>query len=209
MSKHKQWAVKFRRHCDMGGFGPTANSNTLVLVDGQRINPIDSGGLIGNPFQWTPVERIEILQGGASVQYGNGAVGGVINIITNGKRTKLNQASVTYGGFGTAIANAIVRDSVDQTTYQVTANTSKHSRMETKLWCKCICNRWAYTMFGGLDKIYADLFYAYTNAQNPGGVVGQVGSGNPQSAKFNNVGSNTTTSNSGVPFWGSQGFNEW
>ena len=30
---------------DMGGYGATANSTTLVLVDGQRINPIDSGSV--------------------------------------------------------------------------------------------------------------------------------------------------------------------
>ncbi|MDO8715170.1 MAG: TonB-dependent receptor [Polynucleobacter sp.] len=192
---------------DMGGFGPTANSNTLVLVDGQRINPIDSGGVNWASIPMDSIERIEVLQGGASVQYGNGATGGVINIITNGNRTKLNQASITYGSFGTAITNAIIRDSVDQTTYQVTANTSN-----TQGWRQnSAANAYAIDgkitqSFGGLDKIYTDLFYAYTNAQNPGGVVGQVGSGNPQSAKFNNVGSNTTTSNSGIRFGGAKDF---
>ena len=192
---------------DMGGFGPTANSNTLILVDGQRINPIDSGGVNWESIPMDSIERIEILQGGASVQYGNGAVGGVINIITNGNRTRLNQASVTYGSFGTAIANAIVRDSIDQTTYQVTANTSNTQGWRQNSGANAYAIDGKITQsFGGLDKIYADLFYAYTNAQNPGGVVGQVGSGNPQSAKFNNIGSNSTTSNSGIRFGGTKEF---
>ncbi|AGG33073.1 TonB-dependent receptor, plug [beta proteobacterium CB] len=192
---------------DIGGFGPTANSNTLVLVDGQRINPIDSSGVNWESIPIDSIERIEILQGGASVQYGNGAVGGVINIITNGNRSKLNQASLTYGSFGTAIANAIVRDSIGQTTYQVTANTSN-----TQGWRQNSAAN-AYAMdakvtqsFGGLDKIYTDFFYAYTNAQNPGATVGQVGSGDPQAAKFNNVGSNSSTSNSGIRFGGTKDF---
>lgn len=109
----------------MGGFGPTGNSTTAILVDGIRVNPIDSEAvLIGNLFQSTPFERIEILQGGASVQYGNGAVGGVINIITNGGRKTINQASTTYGTWGTSINNAIFRNTVDKTTLQVSANTS-------------------------------------------------------------------------------------
>jgi len=78
---------------DMGGYGATANSTTLILIDGQRINPIDSLPVSWGSIPLDSIERIEILQGGASVQYGNGAVGGVINIITNGNTSKLNQAS--------------------------------------------------------------------------------------------------------------------
>ena len=75
---------------DMGGYGATANSTTLVLVDGQRINPIDSSSISWESIPIDSINRIEILRGGASVQYGNGAVGGVINIITNGGKKDLN-----------------------------------------------------------------------------------------------------------------------
>ena len=193
---------------DMGGYGAAANSNTLVLVDGQRINPIDSGNINWESVPIDSIERIEILRGGASVQYGNGAVGGVINIITNGNRTKLNQASVAYGSFGTTIGNAIVRDGVDQTTYQVTANTSNSNGWRQNSAANAYSFDGKITQsFGGIDKIYTDLFYAYTNARNPGGVIGQVGSGNPQAAKFNNIGSNTTVSNSGMRFGGTKELN--
>jgi iron complex outermembrane receptor protein len=194
---------------DMGGYGATANSNTLVLVDGQRVNPIDSGNINWESIPLDSIERIEILQGGASVQYGNGAVGGVINIITNGKQSKLNQGSISYGSFGTVIGNAIVRDTVDQTTYQVTANTSNTNGWRQNSAANAYSVDAKLTQsFGGVDKIYTDLFYAYTNAQNPGGVLGQVGAGNPQAAKFNNIGSNTTVSNSGVRFGGTKGFGD-
>src|SRR4030043_987550 len=41
---------------DLGGFGETAPSNTLVLVDGRRINQVDLSGVV-----WTqiPLERVE------------------------------------------------------------------------------------------------------------------------------------------------------
>jgi iron complex outermembrane receptor protein len=77
---------------DMGGFGPTASSNTLILIDGIRINPIDSSSVDWGSIPIDSVERIEIVQGGAGVQYGNGAVGGVINIITNGGKKNPWQA---------------------------------------------------------------------------------------------------------------------
>ena len=194
---------------DMGGYGATANSTTLILIDGQRINPIDSLPVSWGSIPLDSIERIEILQGGASVQYGNGAVGGVINIITNGNTSKLNQASVSYGSYNTLVNNAILRDTYQDTTYQLTANTSN-----TNGWRQnSAANAYSFDAkviqkFGGIDRIYTDLFYGYTNAQNPGGVVGQVGSGDPQAAKFNNIGSNTTTSNSGVRFGGTKGFSE-
>jgi iron complex outermembrane receptor protein len=69
---------------DIGGYGPTAKDTTLILVDGQRINPIDSSNISWESIPLDSINSIEILRGGASVQYGNGALGGVINIITNG-----------------------------------------------------------------------------------------------------------------------------
>ncbi|MEJ2591668.1 MAG: TonB-dependent receptor plug domain-containing protein, partial [Candidatus Thiodiazotropha sp.] len=68
---------------DMRGFGPTAGSNTLVLVDGRRLNNSgDSAAPDLDSIDLQRVERIEIVQGSAGVLYGNQAVGGLINIIT-------------------------------------------------------------------------------------------------------------------------------
>lgn len=184
---------------DMGGFGATANSNTLILVDGQRINPIDSQGVAWGSIPIDSIERIEIIQGGASVQYGNGAVGGVINIITNGGKSNLNQASATVGSYGTYIGNAILRNKVENTTLQLTANNSNSQGWRAN----SAANAYALDAkiiqgLGGTDNVYADLYYSYTDQQTPGGVVGQVGQGNPQAAKFNNIDSRITGINSGI-----------
>ena len=184
---------------DMGGYGPTAKDTTLILVDGQRINPIDSSGISWESIPLDSINRIEILRGGASVQYGNGALGGVINIITNGGSKTLNQASTSYGSFNTLVNNAILRNTIDQTTVQLSANTSN-----TNGWRQnSAANAYSFDgkvtqSLGGRDNVYADLFYSYSNQQMPGGTLGQVGQGNPQLAKFNNIGSGTAVDNSGI-----------
>jgi iron complex outermembrane recepter protein len=67
---------------DLRGFGETAASNTLVLVDGRRVNEIDLSGTDWAQIPVEQIERIEVLRGSGSVLYGDNAVGGVINIIT-------------------------------------------------------------------------------------------------------------------------------
>jgi iron complex outermembrane receptor protein len=68
---------------DIRGFGETAASNTLVLVDGRRINQADLSGVDWTEIPLDRVQRIEVIRGGrGSVLYGDNASGGVINIIT-------------------------------------------------------------------------------------------------------------------------------
>jgi iron complex outermembrane receptor protein len=67
---------------DIRGFGETGLLNTLVLVDGRRVNEIDLSGVDWTQIPLDQVERIEILRGSGSVLYGDNATGGVINIIT-------------------------------------------------------------------------------------------------------------------------------
>ncbi len=67
---------------DLRGFGETAPFNTLVLVDGRRVNEIDLSGVDWTQIPLEQIERIEIVRGTGTVLYGDNAVGGVINIIT-------------------------------------------------------------------------------------------------------------------------------
>lgn len=66
----------------MRGFGETANANTLILVDGRRLNNPDIADPDVNSVSLKDIERIEIIEGSGSVLYGDQAVGGVVNIIT-------------------------------------------------------------------------------------------------------------------------------
>ncbi|NOQ87761.1 MAG: TonB-dependent receptor plug domain-containing protein, partial [Gammaproteobacteria bacterium] len=71
-----------RATVDMRGFGDSAGSNTLILIDGRRLNNPDIGAPDLNSIALDDVERIEVVQGSAGVLFGDQAVGGVINIIT-------------------------------------------------------------------------------------------------------------------------------
>jgi iron complex outermembrane receptor protein len=73
---------------DLRGFGATGGQNTLILVDGRRVGDIDLSGVQWSAIPLTAIERIEIVRGGGSVLYGDGATGGVVNIIT---RSPLDQ----------------------------------------------------------------------------------------------------------------------
>ena len=65
---------------DIRGMGDTAGSNVLVLIDGVRINAVDLSGTDFSSIPLDQIERIEVVRGANTVRYGNGAVGGVINI---------------------------------------------------------------------------------------------------------------------------------
>jgi iron complex outermembrane receptor protein len=67
---------------DMRGFGESAASNTLVMVDGRRLNNTDISAPDISSVSLKDIERIEIINGSAGALFGDQAVGGVINIIT-------------------------------------------------------------------------------------------------------------------------------
>jgi iron complex outermembrane receptor protein len=59
------------------------NGKVLIIVDGMRLNPTQSRVTVNwDVINLSEIERIEALDGGASVQYGDNAQVGVINIIT-------------------------------------------------------------------------------------------------------------------------------
>jgi len=67
---------------DLRGFGTNSSQNMVIMVDGVRMNENELSGAILSTIPVDTVERIEIMRGGSSVLYGEGATGGVINIIT-------------------------------------------------------------------------------------------------------------------------------
>jgi len=67
---------------DIRGQGDTYSSNVIVMVDGIRLNAEDLSGADFSVVPLDQIERVEVIRGANTVRYGNGAVGGVINIIT-------------------------------------------------------------------------------------------------------------------------------
>ena len=82
-------AGSFGAHLPPAGLrGYGEKSGTLVLVDGMRATDAGLGYFLWNSVPLANIERVEIIRGGASTIYGEGAAGGVINIITKGAPNK-------------------------------------------------------------------------------------------------------------------------
>lgn len=103
-----------------GGPGRTAGAflrgastaQTLVLLDGVRLNDPNTGAFDFADLRTDEVERIEILRGPQSTLYGSEAMGGVINIISRrGEAGVAGEAtaevgSLDAGRLGAAVAGA-------------------------------------------------------------------------------------------------------
>ncbi|HYE26616.1 MAG TPA: TonB-dependent receptor [Allosphingosinicella sp.] len=97
---------------DGGGVGAGAaeidlrylgSRRVLVLVDGLRyVNGASASGVPGstdlNSIPESAIERIEVLQDGASAIYGSDAIAGVVNIITKSNQSGF-EASAQLGGY--------------------------------------------------------------------------------------------------------------
>jgi len=86
---------------DLRGYGVTGPQNTLILLDGRRLNDIDLSGVQWSAIPLSSIERIEILRGSGAVLYGDGASAGVINIVTrsplaHGKRLEAFARAASY-----------------------------------------------------------------------------------------------------------------
>ncbi|WP_294726671.1 TonB-dependent receptor [uncultured Fusobacterium sp.] len=81
---------------DLRGYGVRGSQNTLVLIDGIPLNNIQGSGYYTSQIPVNMIDKIEIIPSGGAVMYGDGAAGGVINIITKGLQDKKNYGSVGF-----------------------------------------------------------------------------------------------------------------
>jgi len=106
------------------GFSSTANANTLVLVNGRRLNHSDTASPDLHHIFPRDIERIEVLVGSAGSLYGDQAVGGVINIITRGTEQNRHQISSRIGSHayrGVQVNSS--RQLSDELGYRISAET--------------------------------------------------------------------------------------
>ena len=134
---------------DLRGFGETAPLNTLVLVDGRRINQPDLSGVDWTEIPLERVKRIEIIRGGrGSILYGDNTTGGVINIITKeGDKFKAG-GELSAGSYGTFKSSAYINGCLNALSYSLTGNylTSDGYRDNSNTEAKDIGLNASYTL---------------------------------------------------------------
>ncbi|MBI5772374.1 MAG: TonB-dependent receptor [Verrucomicrobia bacterium] len=107
------------------GFGE--KSGALILVDGVRVNDAGTGFFLWNSVPLSAIERVEIIRGGASTIYGEGAAAGVINIVTKQAENKPFAGSVgaSIGNLGYYQGNFTVSGRTNNFSYVVTGSRNE------------------------------------------------------------------------------------
>lgn len=112
---------------DLRGFGANSAQNMVVMVDGVRMNENELAGTVLSTIPVDLVERIEIIRGGASVLYGEGATGGVIQIVTRrgGKNAARGSLSAEIGEYGQRDLRASATRSWERLSVDAAVNKQK------------------------------------------------------------------------------------
>ncbi|MBI3901553.1 MAG: TonB-dependent receptor [Nitrosomonadales bacterium] len=155
---------------DMRGFGDTASSNTLILLDGQRLNPIDSGAISWSTIPLGHIRRIEIIPGAGAVPYGDQASSGVINIITDKSGTPQATVAATLGSYGYRGVDADGADGGEQGYF----NVSMHYADSTGWRQNSHMNQQAVSGSTGLYSSTGKSFLDYALYKDASGLPGSL-----------------------------------
>jgi len=104
------------------------SAQTLILVDGVRMEDAAFGTTAIQHIMLDEVERIEIVRGNVSSLYGSGGIGGVVQVFTRrGHGAPAASAQMTAGSRGTSKLSAAYGGEVDATRFNVAV-----SRFDTR-----------------------------------------------------------------------------
>lgn len=95
---------------NLRGVVNSSRTNALVLVDGVRQNRLTGDEVHWQSIPVDQIDRVEVIRGGGTI-YGEGALSGVINIITKGAgdRPLEFEQSASAGSYGQSSASTAVR----------------------------------------------------------------------------------------------------
>jgi outer membrane receptor protein involved in Fe transport len=79
------------------GVGASGASRAIVLFDGLSLNDPFGGWVYWSRVPRESVGQVEVLRGGASYAYGSGALGGVVNILSDRSRKNFFSFEGSYG----------------------------------------------------------------------------------------------------------------
>ncbi len=82
-----------------GFYGGGEAEYLAVMVDGMPVNDVTNGLVSWNLVPLNQIKKVELLRGGSSALYGDAAMGGVMNIITEKADKPYTNASINYGSY--------------------------------------------------------------------------------------------------------------
>ncbi len=92
------------------GIGPSGASRALVLQDGVPINDPFGGWVQWSRLPLLGIEQIEVMRGGGSALWGNGALGGVIHVIPRRPTERSFTFDGSIGSFDTTRFDLLVSE---------------------------------------------------------------------------------------------------
>jgi outer membrane receptor for ferrienterochelin and colicins len=96
------------------GFAYGTGSRVLMLVDGSPIMGPDTNDIRFTALPMSQIQRIEIIKGPGSALYGSGALGGVINLITQPIRNSTQTSIRTFAGVHEPTTNILWKRNWDK-----------------------------------------------------------------------------------------------
>ena len=115
---------------DLRGYGATAWSNQVLIIDGIRMNEGDLSNPQINSLPIENIERIEVVRGAASVLYGDGASAGAIIITT---KAGLGIARKTGGSVKVGLGNQKQRELAANATFAAANGFSVDASIQKSL----------------------------------------------------------------------------
>lgn len=117
--------------------------HTLILLDGAKINSFQNSQMDLSTIPKDKIERIEIMNNGASSIYGSNAIGGVVNLITSDKSSDKTsiKLSGSYGSYEQKILSADFSNSFGKINYDLFYSYEKSK------------DNFKYIYDNGIDKI--------------------------------------------------------
>lgn len=103
------------------GIGPSGASRSLVLLDGVPLNDPFGGWVTWTKVPVESLAAVEIVPGGGATAWGNAALGGVLQLLTETPLDSRIRLSASGGSFGTYRAEAQLNQSAGTGTVQMLA----------------------------------------------------------------------------------------
>lgn len=86
------------------GLGPSGASRSLVLLDGVPVNDPFGGWVTWTKLPRESLSRVEVVSGGGATAWGNAALGGVVQLLTEQPRETGGRVTALVGDFATRSA---------------------------------------------------------------------------------------------------------